>query len=132
MCYYFFSLRDFPYLNTPGRTTPLTNPVETRIQNFVDELGTYPELEIDGETEKGLKILNHRLHCAKEVSMEGILNQRPGPLVEALSTGVKDKLYGITRIVGYYSRTTNWNKSKLGELKDRHKGNYSVGTLKLV
>ena len=32
----------------------------------------------------------------------------------------------ITRIVGYYSRVNNWNKSKLGELKDRHRGNYSV------
>ena len=37
---------------------------------------------------------------------------------------------GITRIVGYYSRINNWNKSKHGELKDRHRGNYSViGTL---
>jgi ribonucleoside-triphosphate reductase len=35
-------------------------------------------------------------------------------------------VYGVTRIVGYYSRISNWNKSKLGELKDRHKGNYSV------
>ncbi len=28
-------------------------------------------------------------------------------------------LHGITRIVGYYSRVTNWNKSKRGELRDR-------------
>lgn len=28
-------------------------------------------------------------------------------------------LHGITRIVGYYSRVTNWNKSKVGELRDR-------------
>ncbi len=34
--------------------------------------------------------------------------------------------YGITRIVGYFSRVNNWNKSKIGELKDRHKGNYAV------
>jgi hypothetical protein len=32
----------------------------------------------------------------------------------------------VSRIVGYFSRITNWNKSKLGELKDRHRGNYSV------
>lgn len=32
----------------------------------------------------------------------------------------------MTRIVGYYSRVSNWNKSKLGELKDRHKGSYGV------
>jgi len=35
-------------------------------------------------------------------------------------------VYGVTRIVGYFSRITNWNKSKLGELKDRHDGQYSV------
>jgi len=36
-------------------------------------------------------------------------------------------VYGISRIVGYFSRINNWNKSKIGELADRHKGNYSVG-----
>jgi ribonucleoside-triphosphate reductase len=36
------------------------------------------------------------------------------------------EVYGITRIVGYFSRLTNWNKSKLGELQDRHQGNYAV------
>jgi ribonucleoside-triphosphate reductase len=39
-----------------------------------------------------------------------------------------EDVYGITRIVGYFSRISNWNKSKLGELKDRHRGNYSVRT----
>lgn len=39
--------------------------------------------------------------------------------------GSKD-VYGITRIVGYYSKITNWNKNKIGELKDRHSGNYKV------
>jgi len=36
------------------------------------------------------------------------------------------EVYGITRIVGYYSRITNWNPSKLAELRDRRRGNYSV------
>jgi len=35
-------------------------------------------------------------------------------------------VYGITRIVGYFSRINNWNKSKLGELRDRHRGEYAV------
>lgn len=35
-------------------------------------------------------------------------------------------VYGLTRIVGYFSRTSNWNKSKIGELKDRRRGNYRV------
>jgi len=41
------------------------------------------------------------------------------------------EVYGITRIVGYFSRIPNWNKSKLGELKDRHRGNYSLGGLEI-
>ncbi len=35
-------------------------------------------------------------------------------------------VYGVTRIVGYFSRISNWNKSKIGELKDRKKGNYRI------
>lgn len=34
-------------------------------------------------------------------------------------------LYHMTRVVGYYSRIENWNSSKIGELKDRKKGNYT-------
>ena len=36
------------------------------------------------------------------------------------------EVHGLTRIVGYFSRVSNWNKSKIGELKDRHRGHYSV------
>ena len=32
----------------------------------------------------------------------------------------------FSRVVGYYSNIGNWNRSKLAELKDRHKGNYAV------
>ncbi len=50
--------------------------------------------------------------------------------------GLRDKceycessnVYGMTRIVGYFSRVNNWNKSKLGELKDRQEGNYKIGS----
>jgi len=32
----------------------------------------------------------------------------------------------MTRVVGYYSNVDNWNPSKIGELKDRHKGDYAI------
>ncbi len=35
-------------------------------------------------------------------------------------------VYSITRIVGYYSKISNWNKNKIGELKDRKMGNYQI------
>ena len=36
------------------------------------------------------------------------------------------RLFGITRIVGYYSRVNSWNKSKVGELRDRGQGGYKL------
>ena len=33
-------------------------------------------------------------------------------------------MYGISRVVGYFSRIDNWNNSKKQELKRRQKGNY--------
>jgi ribonucleoside-triphosphate reductase len=28
---------------------------------------------------------------------------------------------GITRITGYFTKISSWNKGKLGELRDRHR-----------
>lgn len=33
-------------------------------------------------------------------------------------------IYGISRVVGYFSIIENWNKSKKAELKRRQQGNY--------
>ncbi|TFF85213.1 hypothetical protein EU523_00210 [Candidatus Heimdallarchaeota archaeon] len=33
-------------------------------------------------------------------------------------------VYGISRVVGYFSIIDNWNKSKKAELKRRQEGNY--------
>jgi ribonucleoside-triphosphate reductase len=38
---------------------------------------------------------------------------------ESCPNCASDNVYGITRIVGYYSKVTTWNKGKIGELKDR-------------
>ena len=35
-----------------------------------------------------------------------------------------DKVYGISRVVGYFSIIENWNKSKKAELKRRQDGKY--------
>jgi ribonucleoside-triphosphate reductase len=35
-------------------------------------------------------------------------------------------VYGMTRVVGYFSRIHNWNRSKIGELKDRRHGSYGL------
>ena len=38
-------------------------------------------------------------------------------------------VYGVSRVVGYYSKINNWNKSKLAEFKSRQKGNYKLKDL---
>ena len=35
-------------------------------------------------------------------------------------------VYGMSRVVGYYSKIENWNDSKKAELEDRQKGNYKI------
>lgn len=56
----------------------------------------------------------------------------------ALDRGLKEKcercgsdnVVGETRVVGYFSKIQNWNKSKrYGELAARHKGDYSVSSV---
>lgn len=49
-------------------------------------------------------------------------------VLEEVLTGVREPqvLQHMTRVVGYFSRVENWNKSKVGELKDRQKGNYAI------
>lgn len=49
-------------------------------------------------------------------TLEGVLTGKREPRV----------LRKVTRIVGYFSRVENWNRSKIGELRSRRKGNYSV------
>jgi len=35
-------------------------------------------------------------------------------------------VYGMSRVVGYFSRIDNWNGSKKAELRDRQKGKYKI------
>ena len=115
-----------------------TSVLEERLQAFCDTVDFHDYLEIDGVIHAGeekysiefkedvLKVLNHKMQTAYYISLKAIMKQKLGDVIEALETGVREKLYSVTRIVGYYSRVSNWNKSKLGELNDRHRGNYSV------
>ena len=48
--------------------------------------------------------------------------------LRALALGELDTapLYHVTRVVGYYARIENMNQSKIGEIKDRRKGDYAI------
>jgi ribonucleoside-triphosphate reductase len=40
---------------------------------------------------------------------------------------MSEDVYGITRIVGYYSKVSTWNKGKIGELKERRRTSLTGG-----
>ena len=48
--------------------------------------------------------------------------------LEGVLTGKREAhvMIHLTRIVGYYSRVQNWNRSKLAELADRQAGTYGI------
>lgn len=79
--------------------------------------GAYVEVSI-AEVIKHVMEDCHMPNASAEKAQEiiGVINnERKGIVLE-----------GVTRIVGYYSRTNNWNKSKVGELRDRAKGSYGL------
>ena len=111
--------------------------IECKLIAFDTAIAESDELEIDGVSLDGvaceeivpgskIKVLNHQTKDAYEVEIDSIVRTPLKDLILALKTGELIRLHGVTRIVGYYSRIQNWNKSKIGELQDRHKGNYGV------
>jgi ribonucleoside-triphosphate reductase len=67
-----------------------------------------------------------QLTISPEFTMCNSCNRVTPNLAESCAHCESTDVIGVTRIVGYFSRISNWNKSKLGELRDRHRGNYSV------
>lgn len=106
--------------------------IEEKLSAFDAAIQGHEFLEIDGDIpgntpkEDCLKIINHKLECAFAIDVDSVIRQDLESVIHALETGITTRLYGVTRIVGYYSRVSNWNKSKIGELHDRHMGKYSV------
>lgn len=73
----------------------------------------YPELPL---SEKLLKVVEERKQRRLLASVD-----EPGAACPCCGSG---NIYGISRVVGYYSVIDNWNRSKKAELKARQKGNY--------
>jgi hypothetical protein len=97
---------------------------------FFDAIEAHDELEGIGivllKDDSDLLMVGHK--------PSGITTQIPAASVEGADWDVLESvlvgdrepemLYHMTRVVGYYSRVQNWNASKMGELKDRQRGNY--------
>lgn len=69
--------------------------------------------------DKGVLVRNTRLQTLTHCAFDAIDKNTIDTLTAACTQG-KDVDH-ITRVTGYFSRTSGWNKGKAGELKDRHR-----------
>jgi anaerobic ribonucleoside-triphosphate reductase len=96
-------------------------------QNILAKLKETNHLEIINENENSFVVLNKNTEKKYELKKATLNNNNWENLSKVLDGREPIILDGITRIVGYFSKISNWNKSKIGELHDRRQGNYKVG-----
>jgi len=96
--------------------------IEDFISTCIDQGYAWYKGEHEGK--EGFFIGCERLDTTAHFTPEAVENN-DWPTLQSQIVQGKD-VRQVTRVVGYYSRVENWNKSKLGELKDRHKGDYRI------
>lgn len=94
------------------------------IRDFVENVDNDPDLTgVDMKSD--LVVKNSRGEYVS-LSLDLVVKAEWPQLREMIEGTYTPPLYHVSRIVGYYSRIENWNKSKLGELRDRRQGDYAV------
>jgi hypothetical protein len=140
-------------VTTLERNTSVVEGIEESLSIFVEAIELSSNLEIigtafpsDTDNSRGKEVFVLRDYSKDEgiegayieVSIDEIVQKitDPDKAQEFLRVIQNDRasivLHGITRIVGYYSRVNNWNKSKVGELRDRANGRYGLTSEKPV
>ncbi len=108
-------------------------------RDFFDRVAEHAELEWLGVHERPVLGPGRQtppaevlvLHVSRDVkyalSPHAVLEHSWDEL-ESVLTGKRwpNIMTHLTRIVGYFSRVQNWNRSKLAELRDRHAGDYAL------
>lgn len=103
-----------------------------KLDEFFNQVEAHQELRgvaIDkDESGCGRFAIEHTSSGLVTIIPAGAVEQADWSVLEDVLTCKREPqvLYHMTRVVGYYSRVENWNKSKIGELADRHKGDYAV------
>jgi hypothetical protein len=106
-------------LERTGNKDDIQYFIEEKLSAFDAAIEGHEFLEIDGDLpgdtpkEDCLKIINHKLESAYAIDIDSVIRQDLKSVINALETGIFTRLNGVTRIVGYYSRVSNWNKSKI-------------------
>lgn len=98
---------------------------------FYEKVESHPDLmgeTVDMNAKNPMVVVRHKksdlLTCLPIKAIE----KANWEIIEEVLTCKREPvvLQHMTRVVGYFSRIDNWNKSKLGELNDRHAGDYSI------
>ncbi|MDR4505371.1 MAG: anaerobic ribonucleoside-triphosphate reductase [Candidatus Scalindua sp.] len=134
-------------VSTLREKTDVCDAVERSVSIFIEAVELSSELEIIGTSfpenadgSRGEEVFVMRDYTKAEgvdgayveVSIAEVVEKvtdfdRAQELLRVISNDRSSiVLNGITRIVGYYSRVNNWNKSKVGELRDRSSGSYGL------
>jgi hypothetical protein len=101
------------------------------LQAFCDDC-CFDYAEVDETDENGKGIVFHwddpknPEHEVVHVKQEVFDTIEPKELAKLVYNG--KNLIHMTRVCGYFSQMANWNPSKLGEAKDRQKGDYNIPT----
>ena len=69
--------------------------------------------------DKGIIMRNDRFQTLTHATFEAVEANTLEAITASCSQG--RGVDHITRVTGYFSRTSGWNKGKAGELKDRHR-----------
>lgn len=96
-------------------------------KSFESNVLSHPDMVFFSEPADGkFQIMNRRLDVF-EISEAEVANHEWAQLEKVLLCQRRpDNMHHLARIVGYYSMTHSWNRSKLAELRDRQNGDYEV------
>ena len=99
-------------------------------RDFFDNVAAHPDLEwlgvIDSDNPEAI-VRNIPRETIHAISLHSIMSESWAALEGVLTAKRTAKIMRyVTRVIGYYSSTWNWNASKLAELADRHKGQYTL------
>ncbi len=87
------------------------------IEEQIDGLSKIKSLDITRDVDGGIVIMNNDFDTRTHVTFDALKNNDIDTIFTQTAHG-KD-VEKITRITGYFSPISNWNKGKIAELQDR-------------
>lgn len=96
-------------------------------ETFVSHVQTHPQMRLCSKSNETTYYVRNFRNDLFEIPVDEVENH-PWEHLEMMLLGKRGvkTIESMSRIVGYYALLRNWNKSKIAELKDRHRGNYTV------